>query len=987
MYYCRRDMNLKLYYSLRYWLGILAAVTCLLSLVHPPAISRPGYPLIKNFSPAEYGGGIQNYEIEQDFRGIIYIANNFGLLEYDGHSWHTYAVPNGTKVRTIDIADNGRIYIGCQNDFGYFFPDERGIYQFTSLADSLPDSLRNLDETWKVFVKDQKVFFATFNNVFVYEQNKLQAIHLPHPAAYTYFVRDKLYIHNETEGLYEYVNGAIRHIKHSEIFRSKLIADIIPFDNNRDLIITYNNGCYLFDGINFSKWNHDLESITGEATVRSGLRLLDGKIVLGTQNNGLYIFNRDGSLSLHMSKDEGLINRTVLSLFQDITGNLWIGSNNGISLIEISSPFCSINETMGLQGTGYAAYLNENGLYLGTNNGLFFTDSGSLMDGYHANSIKNLGLNAQVYRIQEVKDQLLVAHHEGAYYLRGNKPVKFSPTMGTWTFLQLKADPDLMVSGTYNGLALHQWTGNEWKYVKNLKGFYESSRLMELDDYGNIWMAHGYKGLYKIRLNEQQDSIAGIQFYNEEDGFPSHVLISVYKIRNELVFTSQRGVYRYNKSNDNFEPHPFYNKYFGDATIMDLEEDAMGNIYAIADNKLVMLKRNNKEEYEVIDKCFNRINGMFNDDLMNVTALEPDHILVGAKEGFIYFNASTIEEKTAPFSLNMRSVELISGKDSLIFQGSFYENEQISKAQTPNFELTLPYQFNSLKFAFSGTFYVGNQPLQYQFYLKNFEKEWSSWTTKTEKEYTNLPEGNFTFLVRAKNLYGTISEPMEYKFTIEAPWYRTKTAYFLYTLFGFSIIGISMGVVDWRHRKARKTLVSEQKKELSMKESELEHVTRQSEEAITELKNEKLTAEVRHKNNELATSTMHMIHKNEFIADIKSRISNVVKKENNKDVKATLNRIIKDIDQNINHDKDWENFHYHFDRVHGDFMKRVTAQYPELTAQEIKLCAFLRLNLSTKEIAQLLHISVRGVEIARYRLRKKLDLNRDVNLTKFVLEF
>ena len=132
---------------------------------------------------------------------------------------------------------------------------------------------------------------------------------------------------------------------------------------------------------------------------------------------------------------------------------------------------------------------------------------------------------------------------------------------------------------------------------------------------------------------------------------------------------------------------------------------------------------------------------------------------------------------------------------------------------------------------------------------------------------------------------------------------------------------------------------------------------------------------------------MHIVSKNEFIGEIKQHLNGILKESANKTVSKDLNKIVKQIDQNIATDKDWEQFQIHFDRVHGDFSKRIRSAFPGLTPQEMKLCAYLRLNLSTKEIAQLMHISVRGVEISRYRLRKKLGLEREVNLLEFILNF
>lgn len=193
-----------------------------------------------------------------------------------------------------------------------------------------------------------------------------------------------------------------------------------------------------------------------------------------------------------------------------------------------------------------------------------------------------------------------------------------------------------------------------------------------------------------------------------------------------------------------------------------------------------------------------------------------------------------------------------------------------------------------------------------------------------------------------------------------------------------------MFILDSRHRYDKKRMELEQKREILRKDREIESVSTESKAAISTLKNEKLRAEVDHKNKELASSTMHLLSKNEFMLNVKNKLDLLIKADN---VKADeLRKIVKTIDKNISEDEDWEQFSVHFDNVHSDFLKKLKVQYPDLTPQETKLAAYLRMNLSSKDIAQLLNISVRGVEISRYRLRKKINLERDTNLVSFMMD-
>ena len=277
--------------------------------------------------------------------------------------------------------------------------------------------------------------------------------------------------------------------------------------------------------------------------------------------------------------------------------------------------------------------------------------------------------------------------------------------------------------------------------------------------------------------------------------------------------------------------------------------------------------------------------------------------------------------------------------------------------------------------------------LLYQYFLENFERDWSPWSTQSQKEYTNLKEKKYVFHVRAKNLNGNISTEATFDFQVLPPWYRSRWAYAVYSLSVLFILFSAFKLLNRKYQREQERMVKLQDKQISEKDAKLATLEIKTQEEINRLQTEKLEAELNHMKNELATATMHLLNKNEFISGLKTEISQLAKKGSLEEARAELTKITKEIEVNISDDADWEHFQFHFDRVHGDFSNRLVATFPTLSPQEIKLCAYLRMNLSSKEIAQLLNISVRGVEISRYRVRKKLRLERERNLQEFILSF
>lgn len=934
-----------------------------------------GTPLIKNFSTEDFKGGIQSWAITQDDREILYFANNFGLLEFDGATWNLYPVTHGTKVRSVYIGDQDRIYVGSQADFGYFSPNDVGLLTYHSLTDLVPQEFRNFDEVWRIYELDGCIYFLTFKYLYCYRPDKGISVIVPENALeFSFHVNNRLLSLEWGKGLSVLENGTLKLLDGGEFFAHRPIASILPYSRDQLLIFTIREGIFLYDGHTVSAFDLEDHPALNNLVINQAIMLKDGTFALGTQNNGLIIINRAGHLMLHLTRNKGLFDQTILSLYQDAHENLWMGLNNGISMVELSAPFSLIDETMGLSGTGYTALQQDSTLFLGTNNGLYTMRLNAPERQFSLVS-NSMG---QVYQLKYLDGHILMGHHNGPFVVKENEAIGIDQRKGAWEYIGVPGHPNKILMGSYNGISLLASHDEEISVLKHYKRLDESSRVLAFDDKRNLWMAHGYKGIFKISFDENMDSIKAIDFYNKEKGFPSDQLINMERINNQLIFPAQYGIYRYHESSDRFVRDEGFSAIFEpDEHIVKMDEDILGNIYFISNKNVGKLAFDKFDNPQLDTRLFNRIKDMLNDDLGTIHILDHKNILFGAKKGFIHFNANKTK-KMLPFHVHLTKViNTAQEMDSLMAEGK----------RVNTIEHELPYRLNSLRFAYSSSFYESPGKTEYQYFLKNFDNGWSEWTNKTEKEYTNLPEGNYEFYVKARNVYGTVSEAETFSFYIHPPFYRSRWAYMLYTISGIFLIGLIFFQVDKRFKKEKRMILLKQERELNKKNTEIEQITNQSEREIIKLRNEKLRSEINHKNRELTSSTIHLINKNELLNNVKLGLADILKKKDKVSLNEELRKIIKTIDHNINSDGDWKNFELHFNHVHGNFTNRLLEQFPKLTPQEIKLCAYLRLNLTTKEIANLLNISVRGVEISRYRLRKKLELERNDNLTDFMLKF
>jgi DNA-binding CsgD family transcriptional regulator len=912
-----------------------------------------------SFTPENYQAGTQNWSIGQDKFGMIYFGNNHGLLQFDGSSWRIFPLPNRTIVRAVHVATDGRIFAGGQQEFGFFLPDETGSLTYHSLVGLIEPDQKNFEDVWRIFQDKDRIFFHTFRKVFIYENNAIQVFEPEGIYDLAFFINNDFYVLEWEKGLCRFVNNRLYLVPHGDFFKEVGIAALLPGSGNKILIATNNHGIFSYDGTNIKPWNTEVDQFLKESRIYCGIQLKNGLYAIGTSNNGLVILDDEGDLVQYFTRGKGLINRSVLSLHQDFSDNLWLGLDNGISMIKLNSSLEIMNDQAGLPGAGYTSYKKGSDLYFGTNTGLYHinVDEKKLpMSSFTINPINELV--GQVWNVQEIKGDLLVSHHEGAFQLFNGKFIPISSIKGIWEFISVPGRADQLIAGYYNGLLLFEKSGGMWHFKNQIEGFNESSRIMERDDQGNIWIAHGYKGLYKVTIDDAMQEVQMVKFYGMDSGFPSNLFINIFRIKGKLYFAGETGLYTYNAATDFFDLDSEFTELFGSGNhVRKLVEDVDGNIWFSVSDNIGILKINQDGSYGRI-RLLPRLTGRMIGGFEHFNPIDEYNVIIGLQEGFAHFRPVNKYPELHKFETVIRSVNIQGKTDSLIYGGyPGFRNQKVAAI--------FPYRNNNISFSFSSPFYDDVENNQYQFMLEGFEENWSAWTTKNEKEYTNLREGNYQFLVRTKNIYGDTSPFDSFQFTIKSPWYRSFYAYSGYGMMIFLLLGMTYRFQKRKYEKEKYAL------------------RKKSAEEIMHLRNEKLQSEISHKNKELATSTMHLIHKGEMLIGLKKELE-LIKKDKSNNQKV-VDQLIKKIDQDIAQDGEWEQFEIHFDQVHENFLKKLRKKFPELTPKDLKLCAYLRMNLASKEIAPLLNISIRGVEISRYRLRKKLHLDHDKNLVDFMM--
>jgi DNA-binding CsgD family transcriptional regulator len=940
-------------------------------------IKSIGKPFIRNYQRSQYQAGQQNWMIAQSPGGRMYFANNNGLLEFDGFHWETYPLPNRTIVRSIYAAADGKIYAGGFNEFGYFEPDSMGRLDYRSLTDMLNPEDRDFGDVWRIHNTPDGMVFESFSQLILLVEDEIKVVKAPGAFHFSYFVNGQLILVDRQEGLLRYTMDHFFPLIGTERLTGREIWAILPFGNQL-LIATSDKGIYLYDGNRLERWNNPAAEYLTKNQVFSALRLDDNTLAFGTIQNGVLICTNDGKPVQKINRQKGLQNNTILSMLKDSFGNLWLGTDNGIDYVEINSPLSLLSHEYGLS-TGYTAVRHKGYLYLGTNQGVFYKKWVDFLSSENSEPFSMLSpTQGQVWTLQVIDDQLFCGHHKGAFLIDGTRVAQIGYEPGCWTFLPLEDSENTILAGTYSGLISFRKRGNSWTFQRKITGFDESSRSLILDDKDRLWIGHGFKGIFRLSLSTDIDSVLAVWFYDADDGFNTNFGIKVHRINNTILFTSSEGIFSYDETNDVFQRNDRLMAALPLTDIRNLAGDDKGNIWYFAGNDAGVMRIQEDGSYADIKIPFTQLSGNFVGGFEFVYPIDNTNVLFGTGNGFFHYNPGIEKDYQRPFSVFLNTVG-IHRPDSIVFSGHTSQK----KAESP----VLKYSNNAVYFDYAANNYENLSRIEFSTFLEGYDDAWSIWETRNNRAFTNLREGNYNFAVKARNIYGKETETLYYTFSINPPWGRTTLAYFIYAIGFILLVLLVFIVVRKRIERSKKLEKQRQLEKFREREEKMQREALEAEKEIIRLRNEKLREEMVMKDKELANSTLDMIQKNKLFTRIKNDLKTISQQSGNPELKDKIAHLTKKINKELDTEKQWEVFESHFESVHEAFLKRLKTNFPDLSPRELKLCAYLRLNISSKEIAVLMNISTRGVEISRYRLRKKLHLSRNENLTEFILGF
>jgi DNA-binding CsgD family transcriptional regulator len=927
---------------------LLLLVNLIVSL--PTTASEPFF--LKNYTKQEYQAANQNWSVAQDTGGNLYFANHIGLLEFDGVTWTLYPSPGNALIRTVTVGSESRIFTAGYRELGFWERNELGRLVYHSLKKEVDQNFDTNEEFWNIVTSGNNVYFQSFSKIYVYDGQRFVIIK---PDGFINSISkggDRIFVNVMDRGIYQIVNNQLSEYLVDPFFNKKEIRFILNLKPNENLIGTSNGGLMLFDGIKLKEWTPEQTGYFRKNLINHGCVTADQKIVIGTILDGVSVFDYSGKLIYRINKQKGLQNNTVLGLLADANQNIWVALDEGIDFISFQpDPSYTIVERPEL-GAVYTAAVYNHKLYLGTNQGLYFKPE--TPDDRAFELVP--GTQGQIWDCKVLDERLFINHNKNTFMIKGDRISRLANLSGGFSIIKNPLYPNKLVQSTYSNLIFYRKQEAEWQLDKIIYPFSDLIRYIEIDHFGNYWASHMYQGAFRLRF-DQNDSLTYSRYYGLNT-FGQVSKIGVFTVENRIVFTTGDKLYTYDDLKDTITGYDLMNEKLGKFRTASRIVSAPENRYwFITGEALGLFQIQNSsvkkiKEYPV---------ALFDNRLIigyeNVVPLGPDEAILCLENGYALLNPNTISPTSQ-----------ISGKKPELRRFTISgSNDQSADLPLKNDMFVLKNNRNNLQLRFSFPFFSYEQ-IKYQYLIEGLDQQWSESLQKPILNLKRVPVGNFKIRVKAINSWGESSQENVTLVEILPPWYWSGPAIFVYLLL------ILIGLYLFR----RSIILRIRKKESR------DHEDKERE--LIQLRNEKLQADLMFKSSELASSTMLLIKKNEFLMKVKETLHHHKEQLGVRYPDKYYDALVQKIDDNIANQDEWKVFEANFERAHEQFVKNLKENHKDLTPSDLRLCAFLRMNLSSKEIAPLLGISVRGVENHRYRLRKKLNLDLDCNLTDFIIQ-
>ncbi len=894
-------------------------------------------PMITNYNASEYKAHHQNWSVTQSSNRIIYSANTFGLLSFNGNSWSLNKLKSNKLLRSV-FAKGDRIYTGAFEEIGFWEEDACGQLHFKDLTPLIDDKLVRNEEFWHITTNDKFVFFQSFSVLLAYNGQNIQKVPVQGSIMFLQFIGNKGYFQSLEHGIYvldEKLKPKL--LDNTGFFKNKTISGIHAYPEPNTLFITtHSDGIYLYKSGVITPWRKDLKAYFSASQINKAFITKNNKIILGTIRDGVLIFDKNNELQYHINTSNGIQNNTVLAIVEDLDRNIWLGLDKGISKIDMSQKTMQFKDISGSIGSVYTISTLDSILYVGTNQGVYYHDMKSgVKTGVQPAFTLVEGSQGQAWQLLALEDQLFCGHNEGSFLIKNKKAIKISSITGGWynEFIP-GTKKQRLLQGNYTGLCVFLKDGKSLKYGHKIEGYNQPVKKF-IFEITHLWVCNQNSGIKRIKLNPEYTKAIEVKSYDKNRGLNQKNNLDLVRFRNRIMVYDGENHYYYDGKTDRFILFKEFNYFDKGFIIRPLDGNNWLRIYP---DKAIRMQENNMEE---------QIPYLFNRDYHNAIELNTGQYAFCLDDGYIIQNKTQVSKKK------------LNDQDTIYIRLFGKDNKCLASLQGKRTEI--PFSLNDITVHFYDLDFKTGKTYQYRLFpgIQN----WKTIDNNSLVELNNLRSGKYKLEIRShEGANGSI------EFDILPPWYLSYFAILFYVI---ALFGSIYSINRYYNKKLMQT-----------KTKMMADQARLIKEHAMEIENQRLLNENIYKNKELANVTMHLIQKNEILQDIRGELMQM-KSQDQKHASRDIQTILKQINQNLTLEADKKLFDTSFDEVHESFLKQLKKDFPSLTREDLKLAAFLKMDLSSKEIAPLFNISLRGLENKRYRLRKKLNLGSEVDLTDY----
>lgn len=791
------------------------------------------------YNSNDYKNNDENFSIAQDDRGVMYFGNFGGILEFNGVQWKTIYLTNQAKISSLYFSKSKIMYVGTRDEFGYLSPDKNGELIFKSLSTRLTSKIGQINVITEY---ENRIYFISNERIFILNNNKISSISLGVATNSIFVTQTKIILNGLDNSLILIDLKTLKLIKKIS-FDLKDVIGVSEVSLDKSLIFTQNSGIYILESNKITKFNCQASTVLATETVSSIANFDNNTIAVWTNKSGLLFVNKLGNINAKIPSQNGLESSRSNLIFKDKDSNLWIAINKGIIFININSPFSEFTNSNYNLGSVNKIIRFKKKLFIATTNGLFYLDTGKF--------IAVQGIELGCWDLLTVDGKLVVASSKGVFVINDLPAIAIQVSKEySFCLAQDSLDPHVVYIGTRTGLDKITLTKSTTAYNFLIK--YNTNIVNIVPDTHNIiWMETLSEGVYRYDPVKK----ASIHYQYDAKNALARVGNQLSKSAFGIILYNAKGVFQFDDTSAQFRPSTFLNP--NSATRQNtnwfglIEEDVKNNYWVTkGDNKGLSYFQKKGEFFEKDTAGFQPISEI------TIQALLPDSnnvIWLGGPIGLLRFDLNHKQKDQLSFFAFIHS---ITNGDSLLFDDFSLANRVLNKL-SPTTKNVFNAQITDIKFDFSANSYTYTNRLLFQFYLSGFDKNWLPWTNQSFKEYSNLSPGEYTFHVRAKNVYGTISKEDSFNFIVETPIYFRWWAWLFYIITGIFLITLLVRSRISKAQKLRKQLeelVKERTEEIVEQKLELEQ---QSEElAAKNDQLEKIDLIVQSINAEVASSNL-----------------------------------------------------------------------------------------------------------------------------------